>query len=207
MRTQIILVLVTCVLLAASMLDPLFPEDQWLQHVPTVPLLLIILYGVRRCWWSTPAVICMVVFALLHILGARFVYSCVPYDHWLQQCFGWSINQAMGWQRNHYDRLVHFLFGILMVLPLAELFARRNCICPAEVVFVAVSVTAAASGLYEVLEWLASVVMSPEQGTTFNGQQGDFWDAQKDMALAFAGSVIAAAVVWRRIKTCATSSR
>ena len=34
--------------------------------------------------------------------------------------------------------------------------------------------------------------MSPEQADNYNGQQGDQWDAQKDMLLAMIGSTLMA---------------
>jgi putative membrane protein len=46
------------------------------------------------------------------------------------------------------------------------------------------------SMLYEVFEWSISIFMSPEDVEAYNGQQGDYWDAQKDMALAFSGALI-----------------
>ena len=34
-----------------------------------------------------------------------------------------------------------------------------------------------------------SIFLSPEDVEAYNGQQGDYWDAQKDMAFAFLGAV------------------
>jgi len=42
--------------------------------------------------------------------------------------------------------------------------------------------------IYELLEWNLTLMASPEDAETYNGQQGDLWDAQKDMALALLGS-------------------
>jgi uncharacterized membrane protein YjdF len=49
----------------------------------------------------------------------------------------------------------------------------------------------AISALYELIEWWAALLTSPETGTAFLGTQGDVWDTQWDMALALAGSVVA----------------
>jgi putative membrane protein len=52
------------------------------------------------------------------------------------------------------------------------------------------------SALYEVVEWLVASIADPAAGTAYLGTQGDPWDAQKDMALALAGGLLAAVVEW-----------
>lgn len=199
-RMQTCIVLCTCAVLAASLMDPHFPQEQLLQHIPTVPSMVVILVGVRRGWWSTLSILCLMMFAMLHILGARFVYSCVPYDQLLHSLTGWSVNEAFGWERNHYDRLVHLLFGVLLPLPVAELLARRSNIRPFDNVFLTISFVTAVGAIYEILEWLAAVVMSPEMAESYNGQQGDMWDPQKDLAMAFIGSLLVAVPVWWKMR-------
>jgi len=54
----------------------------------------------------------------------------------------------------------------------------------------------ASSGVYEMLEWIATEATNPELGTAFLGIQGDQWDAQKDMGLCYLGTVLAA-LLWR----------
>ena len=48
----------------------------------------------------------------------------------------------------------------------------------------------AGSMIYEIFEWQLTVWS--EQGDAYNGQQGDIWDAQKDMMLAMIGSTLMA---------------
>ena len=48
----------------------------------------------------------------------------------------------------------------------------------------------AQSGLFEVIEALVAMIVSPELGSMYLGTQGDEWDAQKDMLAAFLGSVL-----------------
>lgn len=59
---------------------------------------------------------CLVVFLWLHILGARYIYSFVPYDDWSRSVLGSGISEWFGWERNHYDRLVHLCFGGLWMV-------------------------------------------------------------------------------------------
>ncbi len=49
---------------------------------------------------------------------------------------------------------------------------------------------ACARGLFEVIEAFAAQIVNPELGAAYLGTQGDEWDAQKDMAAAFAGAAV-----------------
>ena len=93
---------------------------QLLQHLPTVPALVVLAVAARRRWLTDPAMACVVAFVFLHVIGARWVYSAVPYEDWLA-----AIGTALETERNHYDRFVHFAFGGLAVLPFAELVLLR----------------------------------------------------------------------------------
>lgn len=126
-------------------------------------------------------------FLLLHTLGARWIYSYVPYDEWVRALTGWHI--AAG--RNGYDRFVHFACGALLTLPIAEMARRKR----SSGLFVALAMIGLASAVYEIFEWALTIVAAGETADYYNGQQGDVWDAQKDMALALAGSLVAIAVM------------
>ena len=53
--------------------------------------------------------------------------------------------------------------------------------------------------LYEVFEWMLTLFISGEGATDYNGQQGDIWDAQKDMALAMLGSTLMTIVYFYKV--------
>ena len=55
-------------------------------------------------------------------------------------------------------------------------------------IFMAWLMVQTGSMIYELFEWLLTMVMSSDVADNYNGQQGDMWDAQKDMALALVGS-------------------
>ena len=187
---KVTLLLTTAVFLALSWVRPPYPREQFLQHGPTVLALLLLAVESRKNWLTTTAFVCLVAFIWLHILGARHIYSYVPYDDWTVAIFGTSLSDYLGWQRNHYDRLVHFFFGALFMAPMydiATIYGRMTC---RWALLYALFAVMTLSALYEVFEWLLTIFASPTQAESYNGQQGDFWDAQKDMALAFAGSLV-----------------
>jgi len=86
------------------------------------------------------------------------------------------------------------------VVPLYEIARDRGALDRRWASGFALSSVMAISGLYEMFEWGLTLVLSPEQAEAYNGQQGDFWDAQKDMALALSGALIAVWVLLLRSK-------
>lgn len=130
-----------------------------------------------------------IAFLTLHTLGAPYLYSFTPYDDWSQSLLGFRISDLFGFERNHYDRLVHFSYGLLMAVPVRE-FERRYLGLSAGLASVlAIECILATSAAYELLEWLVAIVFTPDYAESFLGQQGDPFDAQKDMALATAGAI------------------
>lgn len=166
-----------------------YPKQQHLQHTPTVIGLLALAWAVHARRIDGTSFACWVALLLLHVLGARWIYTFVPYDEWLRAAFGSDTRGWFGWRRNHYDRLVHVAFGVLVVPPTVLFLGRRTGRGVALVG--ALAGVLALSALYEVFEWGLTVVMNPRRADLYNGQQGDAWDAQKDMALAGAGALVA----------------
>jgi putative membrane protein len=105
------------------------------------------------------------------------------------------VSDAFGFERNHYDRFVHFAFGVLLAFPLCEFFEVRLRLRMVWSAVGAVCVVLAASAVYEIAEWVVSMIFAPDWSEAYNGQQGDAWDAQKDMALAWAGSTLGVILV------------
>lgn len=182
---------------AANIAQP-YPELAVLQHIPTVVVALAAPLLLKRWPISTRSVAALWVFWLLHTLGGRYIYSYVPYDDWARALTGGTVSGAFGWQRNDYDRLVHFAFGLLWTLPIREGLMRRHGIGGGLGLFVAFAAIGLCSALYEIFEWLLTVVAAGDTADYYNGQQGDLWDAQKDMALAQLGSVVAIFWAWMR---------
>ena len=186
------------VLLLLAQVDQPYPEVALLQHIPTVLLLIASPWLLRRWPLSTASVACIVAFLALHTLGGRYAYSNVPYDDWARSLTGSTLSEAFGWTRNHYDRLVHFGFGALSVVPVAEIARRWGGLGRRGAVLTVLGWVLAISCLYEIFEWLLTIVAAGETADRYNGQQGDIWDAQKDMALATLGAVLMLPFAGRR---------
>jgi putative membrane protein len=178
-----------------------FPEQQLLQHLGTLFVSSILLFDLVKNRLSLTSFIGVFLFVLLHIIGARWIYSFVPYESFFN-AFGIDIHQLLklNGQRNHYDRFVHFSFGVLMLPYVYEVFKHRikNSLLCLLLAWLSIQTF---SMIYEVFEWLLTVVISGEAATDYNGQQGDIWDAQKDMALAMLGSSLVSIVyLYRQLK-------
>lgn len=154
-----------------------------------VGLLLFLRYRVRL---SERAFIGATVFLLVHIIGARYLYSYVPYSDWTQVVFGFSLDKALGWHRNMYDRLVHFSYGLLLFGVLFEVIRRYfSVLSLRQQIFLVLLCNMATSLVYEWIEWALAMTLSAETAEDYNGQQGDMWDAHKDMLLALLGGICA----------------
>ena len=132
---------------------------------------------------------------VLHTIGARYTYSEFPYEAWTKSIFGVGINELLGFTRNHYDRLVHFSFGLLMAYPVREIFLRIASVKGFWGYYLPLDVMAAFSMVYELIEWAVALVFGGELEMTYLGTQGDIWDAHKDMALATLGALISMVIV------------
>ncbi|MFC3193351.1 DUF2238 domain-containing protein [Marinicella sediminis] len=152
-------------------------------------VLLVIKYHRRLCF-SEPAWLMILVFLMFHELGVYYTYSHVPYQQWSAAIFSDDIVRSAAWQRNHYDRWVHFLFGLLIVLPVRELCVQISQSHSSWTSFVAFNVIVAVSALYELLEWAVAIVFGGELGVEYIGIQGDVWDSHKDLFMAVTGALL-----------------
>lgn len=179
-------------------IDQPYPDLALLQHMPTVILAAAAPMVLRRWPLSSSSVASIWIFLLFHTLGGRYIYSYVPYDAWAEALTGQALSAMFGWSRNHYDRFVHLAFGLLFTLPIREALVRRHGLDRRMGLFVAFAVIAMVGALYEVFEWALTLVAAGDMADYYNGQQGDMWDAQKDMVLNQLGSAIA--ILWTGLK-------
>lgn len=170
-----------------------YPPNSWLQVGPVVVGVGLGWWALRRWPMTTASVAWVSAFVMLHLLAARWTYSDVPYDAWGQAAFGFSIDKALGFERNMFDRLVHFASGLCFARPLVEIGTRYGGLTRRMAILVMVLAVLAIGALYEIFEWTLTIGMSPEAADMYNGQQGDMFDAPKDMALALLGALVALA--------------
>lgn len=134
------------------------------------------------------------IFLCLHEIGAHYTYAKVPYDQFFMVNFGFNLNELMGWERNHFDRLVHFSFGLLLAYPIREVYCRIADSKGFWSYFFPLELTMAASMMFELFEWGAAEFFGGDLGIAYLGTQGDVWDAHKDMALASLGALLAMSI-------------
>jgi putative membrane protein len=132
----------------------------------------------------------------LHQVGAHYSYAEVPYDVWFKALTGVTFNELVGWERNNFDRVIHFLYGLLLAYPIREVFLRVAEVRGFWGYFLPLDLTMSTSMLFELIEWAAAVVFGGDLGQAYLGAQGDEWDAHKDMALASLGALIAMLVTY-----------
>lgn len=159
-------------------------------------LLVFALVGALAASWpvfrfSRLAYALMFVFLALHEVGSHYTYSEVPYDAAWRALFGFSLDAALGFERNHFDRFMHFAYGLLFATPIRELFLRVVAVRGFWGYFLPLDLTMSTSMLYELVEWGAAMVFGGDVGQAYLGTQGDVWDAHKDMALASLGALLA----------------
>jgi putative membrane protein len=131
------------------------------------------------------------VFLCVHEIGAHYTYAEVPYDQWFAAITGRTLNDLLGLERNHFDRFVHFLYGLLLAYPIREIFFRVAAARGFWSYFLPLDLTASTSMMFELFEWIAAETAGGDLGPAYLGTQGDVWDAHKDMALASTGALIA----------------
>jgi putative membrane protein len=174
-----------CVIWLALAIDPLFRQDWLLENAIVFVAVPLLVLTARRLRFSNFACTCLFVFFVVHAIGAHYTYSLVPYDEWWQRLGGAALEG-----RNHYDRLVHLLYGLLVTPAAVEVFAHYGRYArPWDFLFPWMFM-AGHSVVYELIEFAAALVFGGDLGQAYLGTQGDIWDGQKDMALALAGTTI-----------------
>jgi putative membrane protein len=191
-RHYLLILLGLFMLLAIPLgIAPLYRHDWMLENVLTVLAVVLLLSTSKFFPLSRVSYTLIFVFLCLHETGSHYTYAEVPYDRWWQSAFGYSLNEALGFQRNNFDRLVHFLYGLLLAYPVREMFIRVADVKGFWSYFLPLDLTMSTSMLYELVEWGAAEMFGGDLGIAYLGIQGDVWDAHKDMALASVGALLA----------------
>ncbi|HET9292911.1 MAG TPA: DUF2238 domain-containing protein, partial [Gemmatimonadales bacterium] len=170
------------VIWVVTAIHPVYPADWLLENILALIAItgLVATYRIFRL--SDLSYLLITAFMTLHAVGAHYTYAEVPLGEWMQSAFSLS--------RNHYDRLVHFSFGLLLAYPVREVFLRVASTRGIWAYYLPLDVTLAFSALYEIVEWLVAAMVAPQAGDAYLGTQGDIWDAQKDMLAAGIGALL-----------------
>lgn len=158
-----------------------------LENTLTFLFVIFLMITYRKYQFSDVSYLLICIYLCLHVYGSKYTYAENPFGYWLKDVFGFS--------RNHYDRIVHFSFGFLLAYPMREMFLKWLNY-PAWVAWLLpIEITLSISAFYELIEWAVADVFFKAQGDSYLGTQGDIWDAQKDIFLAFCGAIIATTIV------------
>ena len=127
---RIWLLVIFSVLLLLSNTSATTSVDRLLHHVPTLALMVVLIWSGRKHPLSNFTYTLIFVFMMLHVIGARYLYSYVPYDDWTEALFGVRLSDVFGWHRNHYDRLVHVSFGLIWILVMSAQVILKGLTAP-----------------------------------------------------------------------------
>ncbi|MBK7905729.1 MAG: DUF2238 domain-containing protein [Gemmatimonadetes bacterium] len=199
MRYPALLLAILLAWTAALGIAPHFRQDWLLENLLVLFSIPVLVLTYRRLRFSNAAYTCLFAFFMLHEVGAHYTYSLVPYDAWGSALLGVSVDGLLGFERNMFDRAVHLLYGVLVTPAAVELFAAKAPPVGIWRFLMPLFFMNAHAVIYETIEWLAAEAFGGELGAAYLGTQGDVFDAQKDMALAFAGTLVSLTVVlwWR----------
>ena len=175
--------------------SPSYREDWLLENALVFLLVPFFVVTYRRLPLSKISYSALFLFLCLHEVGAHYTYAEVPYDDWFRLSLGGGLNDALGWERNHFDRLVHFLYGVLIVYPVREIFLRVADARGLWAYLFPLLVVMSTSLLFELIEWAAAILFGGDLGMAYLGTQGDIWDSHKDSALATVGALLSSLLI------------
>lgn len=185
----VLAVLAIAIILAS--INPLEYPSYMLHQIGTVLMLVALFFCLKKIGLSFSSFLLYILFLIIHVIAAHYLYSYVPYNDWSIQYLHFDLNQAMGWSRNMFDRFVHFFYGLFLYPFFYRLFqVWLPNLKPSVLFILVIQFVMATSLVYEWIEWWLAIGLSPEEAENYNGQQGDVWDAHKDMFLATIGAII-----------------
>jgi putative membrane protein len=180
------------VVLAALVASGIAPYDRatWLLEVAPVLLAAPVLAATRQCFpLSTLLYVLVALHMLVLILGGAHTYARVPLGFWLQD--------VLHLARNPYDKIGHFMQGLVPALATREILLRQGYLSSRRMTgFLSLCVAMAISAVYELIEWWVALALG-QGADEFLGTQGDPWDTQSDMFYALIGATLAVTLLVR----------
>lgn len=159
----------------------------WIAEVvPVFAVFIFLVITYSKFKFSNIAYSLMAIWLFWHTIGGHYTFSNVPFG---------LVNDLLGSDRNHFDRIGHFVIGFY-AFPMAEwLLRKRFCDIALASFFSLFFIMSIAAG-YEIIEWWYAVAEGGEAGIEFLGSQGDIWDAQKDMLADTLGAIFSLILFW-----------
>jgi putative membrane protein len=188
-RYELTLLVLAAVVLVWSGIKP-YDRFTWVLEVAPVLIGVPVLVALWPRFRLTRLVYTLLwIHAIILMVGGKYTYAEVPFGFWLQDAFEFS--------RNHYDRIGHFAQGFIPAMLAREVLTRRSPLAGSRwLPFLVVCFCLAFSALYELIEFWTALATG-EAAEAFLGTQGDVWDTQWDMQMALIGAVVALATLSR----------
>lgn len=169
------------------------PKDGFIWFLESIPAIVgvVILAAIYRRTRLTPLVYGLIwLHAIVLLVGGHYTYAEMPLFNWIRDEFGLA--------RNYYDRLGHVMQGFVPAMIAREILLRRHVVAGRLWLFFLVTcICLAISAFYEFIEWWVAIA-SGAAADAFLATQGDVWDTQWDMFLAFLGAMAAQLLLGRR---------
>lgn len=167
----------------AFLLSGIHPNrtGEWLlEAIPTALVISIFVFTYRRFTFTSVTYVVVWIFALLLLAGAHFSYGNMPIFN--------EIRDYLGYHRNDFDRLVHLFQGITPFVIARELIIRKKVV-PHKgwQKFLVYCVVMMVTAVNELVEWTFTIFT----GIDAIEAQGDRYDTQTDMLMAFYGWLVA----------------
>lgn len=178
------LVIIFFLVWIALAINPVDPGIWALENILVATVFPVVLWLDRRYRFNNGTYLSLTIFVILHLFGANMTYEAMTYFSWYSDWFGW--------ERNYYDKLIHLLFGLMVFVPFFEIFYHQGISKNLSYLIAFLFITGVGAW-YEILEWITMDLFceQPPQVCSAAITQGDIWDAQKDIAYAILGSLIA----------------
>lgn len=183
-KIHIVLFIIVIIFFIWSGISPANYGSWLLEVVPAVVPLAVVVYFYKRFRFTTLSYTIMAFVTILMFIGGHYIYSNVPLFDWLKDA--WHL------KRNHYDRFGHLMKGLIVIV-IREILLRKTMLIKGGLLYgISTAIVLAIAALYEIVEWLFAIIAKGnKQSKNFLGMQGDIWDAQWDMALTLAGTILA----------------
>ncbi len=162
-------------------------SNWFLENTLTFIFVIFLVVSNKKYQFSDLSYLLICVYLCLHVYGSKYTYAENPFGYWLKD--------ILDLPRNHYDRIVHFSFGFLLAYPMREMFLKWLSYPRWVAWMLPIEITLSISAFYELIEWAVADLFFKSMGDSYLGTQGDVWDAQKDIFLAFCGAILATTIV------------